>query len=203
MKLKKYARPTMLLIVLAMFSQACTDDGLKESADLIITGAKIFTSDNQKPWAEALAIKDGKFVYVGDANGIAAYTSANSIDLKGKLIIPGMVDGHSHPGYVNVENFGEVEGDTQEELLAAVKAYADEHPDDEWLRLCCWPTDMFVHGEEGPRKEVLDAVVPDRLVWFESATAHDPQDVQVIVPGPAKPHQSSQRCALGQISGGC
>jgi predicted amidohydrolase YtcJ len=40
---------------------------LKESADLIITGAKIFTSDNQKPWAESLAIKDGKFVYVGDA----------------------------------------------------------------------------------------------------------------------------------------
>lgn len=144
-----------------------------ESTDLIITGAKIFTSDKQQPWAEALAIKDGKFVYVGDANGIASYTSTNSIDLNGKLVIPGMVDGHSHPGYVNVENFGEVEGDTQEELLAAVKAYADEHPDDEWLRLCCWPTDMFVHGNEGPRKEVLDAVVPDRLVWFESATAHD------------------------------
>ena len=173
MKFKNYVWLTVLLIVLATSSQATADNSTKESADLIITGAKIFTSDKQRPWAEALAVKDGKFIYVGDANGIVSYTSTNSIDLKGKLVIPGMVDGHSHPGYVNVENFGEVEGDTQEELLAAVKAYADEHPDDEWLRLCCWPTDMFVHGNEGPKKEVLDAVVPDRLVWFESATAHD------------------------------
>ena len=40
-----------------------------------------------------------------------------SIDLRGKLVIPGLTDGHSHPGYVNVEDFGEVEGDTPEELL--------------------------------------------------------------------------------------
>jgi hypothetical protein len=173
MKLKNYAWFAVLLIAFTACSQDSVDSSTEESADMIITGARIFTSDKQQPWAEALAIKDGKFVYVGDASGIVAYTSTNSIDLKGELIIPGMADGHSHPGYVNVEKFGEVEGDTPEELLAAVKAYADEHPDDEWLRLCCWPTDMFVHGSEGPRKEVLDAVVPDRLVWFESATAHD------------------------------
>lgn len=164
---------TLLLTVLATLGQACADNNLQESADLIITGASIFTSDKQNPWAEAVAIRDGKFVYVGEASGIDAYTSTNTVNLEGQLIIPGIADGHSHPGYVNVENFGEVEGDTQGELLAAVKVYADEHPDDEWLRLCCWPTAMFVHGNEGPRKEVLDAVVPDRLVWFESATAHD------------------------------
>ena len=73
----------------------------------------------------------------------------------------------------NVENFGEVSGDTKQALLASVKAYADGHPDQRWLRLCCWPTAMFVDGGEGPRKEVLDAILPDRLVWFESETAHD------------------------------
>lgn len=173
MKPKNYISRTVLLIVLATFGQACTDNNLQESADLVITGARIFTSDKQNPWADALAIKDGKFIYVGDASGVAEYTTTNAISLNGELIIPGMSDGHSHPGYVNVENFGEVEGDTPEELLASVKEYADEHPDEEWLRPCCWPTDMFVQGDEGPRKEVLDAVVPDRLVWFESATGHD------------------------------
>lgn len=148
-------------------------DSVIEKADLVIENARIYTSNKQQPWAEALAVKNGKFIYVGDASGIATYQSAATIDLKGQLLIPGMVDGHSHPGYVNVENFGEVEGDTAAKLLAAVKKYADEHPDDEWLRLCCWPTDMFVEGSQGPKKEVLDAVVPDRLVWFESATAHD------------------------------
>jgi predicted amidohydrolase YtcJ len=144
-----------------------------ENVDLVIENAKIFTSNKQQPWAEALAVKNGKFIYVGDASGVASYQSAATIDLKGQLLIPGMVDGHSHPGYVNVENFGEVEGDTAAELLASVKKYADEHPDDEWLRLCCWPTEIFVEGDQGPKKEVLDAVLPDRLVWFESATAHD------------------------------
>lgn len=153
---------------------ATSNNNDQESADLIITNAKIFTSNKEQPWAEAVAIKDGKFIYVGDSVGIAEYKSANTIDLNGKLVISGLTDAHSHPGYGGIEQFGEVEGETKEELLASVKAYADEHPDEEeWLRLCCWPTDMFVNGNEGPNKEVLDAVVPDRLVWFESSTAHD------------------------------
>ncbi len=172
-KLTNFAWLGALLVALAACGKQSADSGAQESADMIITGARIYTSDKQQPWAEALAIKDGRFVYVGDENGIASYTSARSVDLTGKLIIPGLTDGHVHPGYVNVEAFGEVEGETPEELLAAVKAYADEHPDGEWLRLCCWPTDMFVRGDEGPGEEVLDAVVPDRLVWFESETAHD------------------------------
>ncbi len=169
-----------LLVALTTACQPESDNGneeitgpVKDNADLVIVNARIFTSDKQQPWAEALAVKDGKFIYVGDASGIISYQSTATIDLKGQLLFPGMVDGHSHPGYVNVEDFGEVEGDTPEELLASVKKYVDEHPGDDWLRLCCWPTDMFVNGNQGPRKEVLDAVVPDRLLWFESATAHD------------------------------
>ncbi len=173
MNLQRIAWLVFSLIAFAACSQESAVSDTQKRADMIITGAKIFTSDKQQPWADALAIKDGRFVYVGDVTGIASYDSARSIDLEGKLVIPGMADGHSHPGYVNVEKFGEVEGNTAEELLASVKAYADAHPNEEWLRLCCWPTDMFVQGSEGPRKEVLDAVVPDRLVWFESATAHD------------------------------
>jgi hypothetical protein len=168
----------VLLLALTAACQPKTDNdeitgSLIDNADLVIVNAKIFTSNKKQPWAETLAVKEGKFIYVGDGSGIAAYQSTTTIDLKGQLLIPGMVDGHSHPGYVNVENFSEVEGDTPEELLAAVKKYVDEHPGDDWLRLCCWPTDMFVDGDQGPKKEVLDAIVPDRLVWFESATAHD------------------------------
>ena len=142
-------------------------------ADLVITNAKIFTSNSEQTWAEAVAISDGEFVYVGDDEGVKAIQAAMSLDLQGRMVLPGLIDGHAHPGYVNVENFGEVSGETQEALLASVKAYAEQHPEQRWLRLCCWPTAMFVEGGEGPKKEVLDAVVPDRLVWFESETAHD------------------------------
>lgn len=171
--LENYLWLAALLIVLTTSCQPTSNSTNQESADLVITNAKIFTSNKQQPWAEALAIKDGKFIYVGDANGIASYESKNLISLNGKLVIPGMIDAHAHPGYVGVEEFGKVEGDTKENLLAAVKEYADEHPDDEWLRLCCWPTAMFVHGNKGPNKKELDAVVPDRPVWFVSEAWHD------------------------------
>ena len=142
-------------------------------ADAVIRNAKIFTSTTEQSWAEALAISNGQFVYVGGNDGVEAIQAAMSLDLQGRMVLPGLIDGHAHPGYVNVENFGEVSGETKEALLASVQAYADRHPEQRWLRLCCWPTAMFVDGGEGPRKEVLDAVVPDRLVWFESETAHD------------------------------
>ena len=164
----------LLVVLIASCELALASDD-QESADLIIIGAKIFTSNKQQPWAEALAIKDGKFIYVGDSVGASIYKSdsTRSMNLNGKLVIPGLTDAHAHPGYVGVEHFGEIEGDNKEGLLAAVKAYADEHPDDEWLRLCCWPVDMYVHGSEGPNKQELDAAVPDRPVWFVSGSWHD------------------------------
>ena len=76
-----------------------------ENADLVITNAKIFTSDKQQPWAEALAVRDGEFIFVGDSKGIELFQSSTVFDLNGKMIIPGMVDGHAHPGYVNIESF--------------------------------------------------------------------------------------------------
>ena len=148
--------------------------GDQQGADLILSGAKIFTSNTQQPWAEAVAVKDGRFTYVGDSAGALAYQSDNtrSINLEGRLVIPGLVDSHAHPGYIDVEQYGEISETNEEDMLAAVRKYADEHPDDEWLRLCCWPIGLYVKGNQGPDKQVLDAVVPDRPLWFVSEAWH-------------------------------
>lgn len=142
-----------------------------QMADLLIKNGRIFTANTELPWAQAIAIKNGKFSFVGDnkdAPPAAAVLNANN-----RLIVPGLIDSHAHPGYVDVEAFLFVEGDTPGALLASAKAMAEKHPEKEWLRLCCWPTDMFVRGDEGPKRQMLDAVLPDRLIWFESETAHD------------------------------
>ncbi|MBO6564991.1 MAG: amidohydrolase [Pseudomonadales bacterium] len=172
-----------MIVVLLGFASGCqkraesvSDPVLDSSlvnADLVIKNAKIFTGSPKQPWAEVLVVKDGKFVFVGTRKDAELFASDVVFDVRGKLIIPGMVDAHAHPGYVNVEQFGYVEGKTSKEILSAIRSYADRHPDKDWLRLCCWPTDMFVSGDQGPRKEWLDEIVPDRLVWFESETAHD------------------------------
>jgi predicted amidohydrolase YtcJ len=177
-------RPRKLFLLLALLAllTACRDaavsphDASSEThpaVDLVIHNARIYTVNQHQPWSQAVAIKNGKFVRLGKDSELAALPARRRLDLQQRLLLPAMVDGHSHPGYVSVEDFGEVNGETPEALLSSVKKYADQHPEQKWLRLCCWPTTMFVNGDQGPKKEVLDAILPDRLVWFESETAHD------------------------------
>ncbi|MBO5573570.1 MAG: amidohydrolase family protein, partial [Clostridium sp.] len=64
-------------------------------ADQIIKNAKIFTANQAQPMASALAVKDGKFVYVGDEAGLSAY-EGEVTDLGGKFIMPGIMDTHVH-----------------------------------------------------------------------------------------------------------
>jgi len=64
-------------------------------ADQIIRNAKIFTADSKNPMASALAVKDGKFIYVGDEAGLAAY-EGEVTDLGGKFVMPGIIDSHVH-----------------------------------------------------------------------------------------------------------
>ncbi|MBE5847237.1 MAG: hypothetical protein E7300_06110 [Lachnospiraceae bacterium] len=59
-------------------------------ADLVIKNAKIFTSDRNNPYATALAVKDGKFIYVGEESGISDY-EAEVKDLDGCFIMPGII----------------------------------------------------------------------------------------------------------------
>ena len=58
-------------------------------ADRIIKNAKIFTADMEKPLASALAVKDGRFIYVGDEDGLSAFEGPVT-DLGGRFIMPGM-----------------------------------------------------------------------------------------------------------------
>ena len=174
MNVKKIASLVGSLGILIASCTSGEGGGGQESADLILSGAQIFTSNNQQPWAEAVAVKSGRFIYVGDSAGVAAYQSdsTRSVNLEGRLVIPGLVDAHAHPGYIDVEQYGEISEANEEDMLAAVKKYAEEHPDEEWLRLCCWPVGLYVEGNRGPDKRVLDAVVPDRPVWFVSEWWH-------------------------------
>ena len=145
------------------------------AADWILTGGKIFTVDDDKPWAQAVAIKGGKFVYVGDDDGATAFVSneTQTSDLDGRLVIPGMVDSHAHPGLIDLDPpAGSLPETNQEDILAAVKAYADSNPELEWLHMCCFPVGLYGNGRVGPNKRDLDGFVPDRPVWITSDIGH-------------------------------
>jgi predicted amidohydrolase YtcJ len=177
LKILNLKKISISVVLLGLLVAACAperDTEYRETADLILDGAKIFTSNEQQPWAQALAIKDDRFLYVGDSKGVAEYLSEDTrvIDLDGRLVIAGLIDSHAHPGYIDVEQYGEISATSEEELLAAVKQYAEDHPGEGWLRLCCWPIGLYVEGNRGPDKRILDTVVAERPVWFVSEWWH-------------------------------
>jgi predicted amidohydrolase YtcJ len=162
----------------ALLISACdgaNQRSLIENADLVLTGGRIYTEDARNPWAQAVAIQGKRFVYVGDDRSAEAYVgeSTERIDLGGRLVLPGLIDGHTHPGMMGIERYGPSLPDTgHEDLLAAVKAYADSAPDEEWIRMCCWSNAQYVDGRDGPNRRDLDAIVPDRPVWITSLLWH-------------------------------
>src|ERR1044071_7655658 len=71
---------------------------LVQQADLIATNARIYTSDVNRPVAEALAVRAGRIVFVGGNRGALALAGPRTerLDLTGKTVITGMVDAHAH-----------------------------------------------------------------------------------------------------------
>src|SRR4030088_1672157 len=68
-------------------------------ADLVVTGARIYTADARHSIAEAMAIRNGQVIYVGDISHARALAgpATQFVDAGGKLVLPGLVDSHIHP----------------------------------------------------------------------------------------------------------
>ena len=161
---------------------ACNSDQTQQheihdqpTADWVLTGGKIFTVDDDRPWAEAIAIKDGRFLYVGDEAGATRFATDDTrkSGLGGRLVIPGMVDSHAHPGLIDLKPYAAPLPETSKaDILKAVQEYAEGNPQLEWIRMCCWPIRLYGNGKVGPNKHDLDAIVPDRPVWLTSDITH-------------------------------
>jgi predicted amidohydrolase YtcJ len=170
-----------LLMIIPSAGQSDTDDDQHAFADRVITGAKIYTVNPEQPWAEAVAIKDGRFVYVGDHSGIRKWIGPKTkkMGLDGKLVLPGIVDSHTHPGIVagSVEMipmpFTEIAPlpyTGKKQVLAWLKAYAAKHPEQTAIVAGTWRQEDF--GAEGPNKRDLDAIVSDRPVILLERWGH-------------------------------
>ena len=72
--------------------------GTAEPATLILTNAKVVTLDDQRPQAQALAVRGDKIAAVGSAADVAKLKGPDTrvIDLGGKLVVPGFIESHSH-----------------------------------------------------------------------------------------------------------
>ncbi len=143
-------------------------------ADLVLTGGHVFTANPRRPRAEAVAVAGDRIMAVGAAADVEPLVGPRTrrIPLAGRLLVPGFQDAHIHAMSGGLSRLAcslhDVEG--IDAYRAAIGAWAASHPDATWITGEGWSMDDFPGGN--PRREDLDAAVPDRPAFFWSRDGH-------------------------------
>ncbi|MBE5460213.1 amidohydrolase [Mycobacteroides abscessus] len=141
-------------------------------ADFVFRNGRVYTVAGPTEWAQAVAVQGNAITHVGDEAGAMALVGPNTrvVDLAGRLLMPGFVEGHIHPFFGAFLSGGvNLQVSTKEAALAAIAKYAEENPVGP-VRGFGWRVDMF--GPEGPTRQELDSVLPDRPGFFFAVDAH-------------------------------
>jgi len=145
---------------------------MKNKADLIIHNAKIYTVDNSFSVKTAVAVINGKIVAVGDEKLLEKYESENIIDMNGKPVYPGFIDGHCHFYWygVNLRHADLVDSQSFEEILEILERHHKEH-DDNWLLGRGWDQNDWPE-KKFPTREKLDELYPETPVLLTRIDGH-------------------------------
>lgn len=149
-------------------------DPTSNAADLVIWGGPIYTADDSRPQAEAVAVKDGKFTFVGARTGAEALVgpSTTVLSLDGAALFPGFTDAHAHMSGIgsreltlNLEGVPSIKA-----LQTTVSDWAAEHDAPVlfgrgWIETH-WPEARF------PTRWDIDAILPDVPVVLYRADGH-------------------------------
>ncbi len=167
-----------LLVVggLCLVIGCTTPEKTGEVADTVYTNGKIYTVNEAQPWAEAVAIKDGRFLVVGSNADVEEVTGEATavVDLGGGFAMPGIGDTHIHPALVMPKRAfcglpGTFYEPTEEQTLDALKECIANYPDDrEWFIATGWT--MPALAPETLTREFLDQLIPDRPAFIEDET---------------------------------
>lgn len=142
-------------------------------ADVVFEHGWIYTGADPEPRRGGLAVRDGRIVTT-DPDEVAALAPAarERVDLAGRLLIPGFQDAHAHPvlGGIELLSCDLTACTTADDAIAAIVAYAEAHPKQDWILGAGWSMDMFPGGT--PTRGLLDRAVPGRAVFLENRDHH-------------------------------
>lgn len=111
-------------------------------AEMVVRKANVITVDTNQPRAQAFAVADGKFLFVGNDDAVERFIGPETrvLDLAGKTVVPGFIDAHAHPGPEYPEDSPWVSVDcrpdkvrTMEALVAALKRKAERTSSGQWV----------------------------------------------------------------------
>lgn len=150
------------------------------AADIIYHNGYIYTADAENRVARAIAIADGRILACGDNDDMAAFRGEHTqfIDLDGKMMMPGIIDGHMHPFWGGIQLFGchlNYESLTIDEILARVQAHLDNDPrtgENDWLKVTAWLRQGMLPAGIDMYREDMDKLNTRRPVVLFSNDCH-------------------------------
>ena len=169
------------LLFLVLF----TSWGLSQEADLVLRNGTVWTVDESKPTAEAVAVKDGKFIYVGSDKDVVKHIRegvTEVIDLQGLFVTPGFNDNHVHFEWTGRIVFGLNLLDIHEEkkFINKVREVHKRFAPGVWITGGQWSAYEAWHagtvGEEGrkakrelfkPHRKMVDSFTKDRPIIIQ------------------------------------
>jgi predicted amidohydrolase YtcJ len=162
----------MFLILVLLASVSFSAPVFAQVADIVVENATIHTVDKTRPQAKSLAVKDGKFIAVGDDVKKHIGPSTRRIDAAGAAVIPGLIDSHVHMSGLGglLESFDLRFVKTPADVAAIVKQTADKLPAGEWVQGRNW--DQTNWGGEFPNADDLSKLVNDRPVFLRRVDGH-------------------------------
>ena len=174
-----------IVFALALFSFLnCKENNTtisEESSQLYFNGDIITMEEDTPKYAKAIVTQNGKIVFVGSqSDATSKYKNSEKIDLKGKTLLPGFIDPHSHFGMVS-NTMGQVDLNPEpvgkikniENILQNLKEYKEKKniPDGEWI--FGWGYDDGQLAEKRhPTKKDIDKVLPNNPVYLQHTSGH-------------------------------
>ena len=165
-------------VVLGLLSCSESDQPVSisttQDAELLMLNGKVYTVNHEQSWAEAIAITDGRIIWVGNSEEANQWQGerTRTIDLGGKMVLPGFQDIHIHPVHsgVSYQQCALFDAEGVELLQQRIKQCAESEPG-EWIRGGGWLVTNFAPSGL-PDKKLLDEIVPDRPVALKSSDGH-------------------------------
>src|ERR1700722_20171095 len=149
-----------------------------DSHTVVYLHGRIYTNDPAHPWAEAMAIRDGKIRCVGKIDYVLLEGGGNdpgaeTIQLKGKFVMPGFNDAHVHLGGAGADMLSvRLNGVASiEELQKRVAEAVAQHKEGEWITGSGWDHTLWA-DKKFPTKQQLDAVAPKNPVFLTHVSGH-------------------------------
>lgn len=197
-----------LLVLMAGPGAADAQPAAPGAADLVVTGAQVFTMDAQRPKATAFAVRDGRFVAVGEAADVAPLRGATTrhVDARGRSVVPGLVDSHLHA--IRAGRFYNLElrwegVDSLARGLAMIREQAQRTPAGQWVRVIGgWSPHQFAEKRMPTVRELNEAApeTPTFVLYLYSQGFLNRAAVQALGLGAQTPAPDGGRYEL--VDGG-